>query len=194
MLYPLLWYSKTHTAPVHLTVKDMSLEELSNMLSTLFFVLCSDSRVWQSLPGHERDYPPVFPPEWRGRSLSHFWGKDLRRHLPLPGGSLQDHQAPQGVLHGGGRRGTEGQDESAEGTEIQVEGRDAAWVDSGQVTRLLTSLPGFVMNGRTRAAVRAPGLPTPYCCYWIIMEWLLPHRRYSWKHRAVSPPPKHNCS
>lgn len=88
------------------------------MVFILFYF--SDPRVWQSVSGHEWDYPPVFPSQWRGRPLSHLWGKDFCRHLPLPGGSLQDHQASQGFLHGCGWCGTKSKDEPAERTEIQV--------------------------------------------------------------------------
>lgn len=74
----------------------------------------------------------MFPPEWRGCPLSHFRGKDFCWHLPLPGGAFQDHQASQGLLHGGGWRGTEGKDEPAEGTEIQVE-MDTGWTNNGGI-------------------------------------------------------------
>ena len=92
----------------------------SHCICFVFLSFSPDSRVWQSLSGHEWDHPPVFPPEWRGRSLSHFWGKDFCWHLPLPGSALQDHQASQGLLHGGGWRRTKGKDEPAEGTQVQV--------------------------------------------------------------------------
>lgn len=85
------------------------------------YFLSSDSRIWQSLPGHEWNHPPVFPPKWRGCPLPHLWRKDLCWHLSLSGGTLQDHQAPQGLLHGCGWSGSKSEDEPAERTKIQVE-------------------------------------------------------------------------
>ncbi len=112
-------------------------------MACFFFPRRSDSRIWQSLSGHEWDYPSVFPPEWRGCSLSHFWGKDFCWHLSLPGGALQDHQASQGLLHGGGWCGTTGKDEPAERTEIQVEvdmRERKQVICHGSVTLFLTSV------------------------------------------------------
>lgn len=88
------------------------------MFSTHFF---SDSRIRQSLSWHEWNYSSVLPPQWRGCPLSNFWGEDFCRHLPLSGGALQDHQAPQGLLHGGGRCGAASKNEPTARTTVQVD-------------------------------------------------------------------------
>lgn len=81
----------------------------------------SDSRIRQSLSWHEWNYSSVLPPQWRRCPLSNFWGEDFCRHLPLSGGALQDHQAPQGLFHGGGWRGTTSKNEPTERTTVQVD-------------------------------------------------------------------------
>ena len=87
----------------------------------MHFFSSADSRIWQSLSGHEWDYSSVLPSKWRRCPLSHFGRKNIWGHFPLPGGPLQDHQATQSVLHGGGWCGTKGKDEPTKRTEIQVE-------------------------------------------------------------------------
>lgn len=81
----------------------------------------SDSRIRQSLSWHEWNYSSVLPPQWWGCPLSNFWGEDFCRHLPLSGGALQDHQAPQGLFHGSGRRGAASKNEPTERTTVQVD-------------------------------------------------------------------------
>lgn len=85
------------------------------------FFLPADSRIWQPLSGHEWHHPPVLSPKWRRCPFSHLRGEDLCGHFPLPGGTVSDHQATQGLLHGCGWCGTKGKDEPAERTQIQVE-------------------------------------------------------------------------
>ena len=83
-------------------------------------VVILDSRIWQLLPWYEWDYSPLLPPKWWWPFIQNLWRENFQWYISLLGGSFQDNQTTEALVHGSRRSCSSSQDESTAREEVQI--------------------------------------------------------------------------